>query len=705
MSNELEEALSPQERRKKARVMKRHAKKIAAARKRKSKRKATPEKLKSRARKKAIQKVRQMVAGKKGSDYNALSPAEKSMIDTKVQKRKSAIDRLTRKMLPKVRKTEKARMSGKRVNEEFENLFEASENDTKPKKRFHQLMSKNGSVKHDKRFKMYKQTAVHEDIEDMKKRHAKQDDRLDARQKRQIDRAKVRKMRDKIRATRMEDLDWENDQEVLNLVDNISESIENDYEKILSKLDAKASDSGYLPEIIEEVYNRGVETYDEDVKHLTVEQYAMNRVNSFINEGEAFELDSDILEESEILGKALEAIRRQVGSGMSIQDATWEISKARGVNMRPKELAKAYAKKYPEPEKTNLKPLTKYQKSLYKKYGFTGIEESKNTNKMDLGTFTIYKSYKKPGEFGVSQTTKKNDYPWDHSAHDGYFKSVKDAKKYIEKRAGTHNYRIKISEETQLDEVSNETLRSYMKKATASLKKNVRKADYNDKKGRYHVADKHYHTATKRKTGIDRAKTLTKEETQLDEISFEKARDARDSAFKKMVKGVGSTRKNKYGNNEYVAASDESKKRAVKAAKQARKFSNYMVKAKERDGKPKPKDIFAKEEVQWLDEGLKDLLKKIQGVNEKDIIDQVSKMTKSELSSVVSKASPRSARRTLDPKDYALWSAAYKRLSEETNTAFETMLDEADKLDGKKGAGEWGTDKLKKKYKKDTPGQ
>lgn len=122
----LDEALSLQQRIKRGRVMKRYATKIATARKRAMRRKASTEKLKSRARKKAINIVRNRVAGASSKSYSDMSPGEKIMIDKKIEKRKALINRLAKKLLPKVRKAEMTRLRGGsgKINEEFESLFE-----------------------------------------------------------------------------------------------------------------------------------------------------------------------------------------------------------------------------------------------------------------------------------------------------------------------------------------------------------------------------------------------------------------------------------------------------------------------------------------------------------------------------------------------------------------------------------------------------
>lgn len=171
MMEQLDEALTIQQRRMRAITMRKFKSKIAQGRRRMAKKAATMDKLKVRARKAAIKIIRKKVAGKKGENYAALSPSEKMLIDKRVAKKKSAIDRIAKKLLPAVRKADLAKLSGKKVNEEFEsylineefsNLFEeptvgqdkdiADRKGTQPAV-YHKGLAKSTKVKRDAHFK------------------------------------------------------------------------------------------------------------------------------------------------------------------------------------------------------------------------------------------------------------------------------------------------------------------------------------------------------------------------------------------------------------------------------------------------------------------------------------------------------------------------------------------------------------------------
>lgn len=104
----IEKPLTPQQRIARSRVMKRLAPKLAMKRKLAAKKKASPEKIKGRARKQAIDMVRAKFS--KGKPYNSLSFSAKAQIDKKVEAKKGLIDKLTRKLIPKVKKAEAERL-------------------------------------------------------------------------------------------------------------------------------------------------------------------------------------------------------------------------------------------------------------------------------------------------------------------------------------------------------------------------------------------------------------------------------------------------------------------------------------------------------------------------------------------------------------------------------------------------------------------
>jgi len=116
VSEELEEkVLTLQQRMKKARTMKRLAPRFARLRKIKAKRMADPKRLLQRARKQAINIMRKRMAGERGGQYANLSPAAKISIDQLIDKKRPVIDKLAKRLLPKVRKSEVERLKKART--------------------------------------------------------------------------------------------------------------------------------------------------------------------------------------------------------------------------------------------------------------------------------------------------------------------------------------------------------------------------------------------------------------------------------------------------------------------------------------------------------------------------------------------------------------------------------------------------------------
>ena len=118
----LEEALTLQQRREKAMTFRRIKQRVIRGRKIAQRKMASKEKLKVRARRKAIQLIRRRVAGKKGADYKSLSPAEKIAIDKRVQQRKGAIAKIAQRLMPKVAKAERERLKAFMSSKNEENF-------------------------------------------------------------------------------------------------------------------------------------------------------------------------------------------------------------------------------------------------------------------------------------------------------------------------------------------------------------------------------------------------------------------------------------------------------------------------------------------------------------------------------------------------------------------------------------------------------
>ena len=123
----LDEALTRQQRRQRSLLMRKYKNKMKRGREKAKKRTATLDVLKKRARKEAITSLKQKFA--KNRRYAELSYAEKEIIDKRVEKiSKERIERLAKKLLPKVKERERSRKismaKGGSTNESLDTRFE-----------------------------------------------------------------------------------------------------------------------------------------------------------------------------------------------------------------------------------------------------------------------------------------------------------------------------------------------------------------------------------------------------------------------------------------------------------------------------------------------------------------------------------------------------------------------------------------------------
>ena len=328
---ELDEGvMSLQQRRQRALTMRKYKGKIAAARRRMKKKKAPLAKLQQRARKAAIKILRAKVAGKKGANYANLNPSEKMAIDKKVSSKSAVVNKIAKRMLPQIKKAELTRLSnlnkesfelqeGKMkefdsyvksgkdakwiskkmgmdlktvkdiiaylsesvdLNAEFEALYEAScgtHTEEKPKqRRFHQMYSKkSGKLLLDRRFKAF--------------RHLPKD----GQGKTESDKAML-----KAQARAVES--FETDKSLVSFIEQVTNDIHDsiilDESKRLHALREKSEKTGISYDVLLEVYQRGLDSYQES-ETITAEQWAFARVNSFISGGKnTIEEDADLYE-------------------------------------------------------------------------------------------------------------------------------------------------------------------------------------------------------------------------------------------------------------------------------------------------------------------------------------------------------------------------------------------------------------------------
>ena len=372
---DLEEALTIQQRRQRGITMRRFKSKIAQGRRRMAKKAASMDKLKIRARKAAIQIIRKKVAGKKGEKYATLSPSEKMLIDKRVATKKSAVDRIAKKLLPQVRKADLAKLSKKTTNEEFEawfyqpvneefeaflfkedftkifeeptvgqdkdiadrkgtqpavyhkglakstkvkrdahfkkgakmdddnpDAYEPAPGDAEAKtktsthtKRYHQMFTKEGGIKLDRRFRAFRtrkeeveldEIAINTDAEKrLKRQHKDERGNLSKEHEREMDGLLTRELRKKITSINKEE--FESDKDLIAFIEettnDIFDQVMLDEEKGNEGLKKKAEKSGMPLGILKKVYDRGIAAWKTGHRPgTTPQQWGFARVNSFI---------------------------------------------------------------------------------------------------------------------------------------------------------------------------------------------------------------------------------------------------------------------------------------------------------------------------------------------------------------------------------------------------------------------------------------
>lgn len=247
--------LTPAQRRKKAMVFKRFAKKIALGRKKAEKKAPSQEAVKRRAQKQAIKQVRQQLAGERGKNYSNLGAQEKSALDKRVQSKKALVDRLAKRLMPKIKKAAADRRAG-RQQTNLHRIDEAYKNT--PTKRPHELFDKNGKIKHDKRFKINRKIAENV-VALVRRKHETEKDRLEDKQKRELRQARVQRANKEFRKEDVEDL-------AKNILGE-----EFDVEFVVEKTKKIVSGAG------EQGTDELVKRYVKDTPHMSIEEKIENK--------------------------------------------------------------------------------------------------------------------------------------------------------------------------------------------------------------------------------------------------------------------------------------------------------------------------------------------------------------------------------------------------------------------------------------------
>lgn len=301
--------------------------------------------------------------GSQPKDY--YKGVKKSVKDDRARhfKRHSKMDDDNPKAYKKAPGDEGAETKTSKHTKKFKQMFgEASLKDMVVKKKPHMGLKQNGSVKLDRRFKIFKKQM-----------------NLD------------------------EDFSEEN---LLDQIQELHEEIELLDESSKKSIKKKSEKTGIPYSILKDVFDRGVAAWRTGHRPgTTPTQWGLARVNSFATKGKGtwgkadkdlaakarkamkeeaenrttvFTLDEMFemrnLDEASIVDKAIEKMHKYVIQGTELGDIAYQISRAAGVNLTGRELEKKYIQKYGKPQKEKV-PATRAA-ALRKKYGFSEAKET-----------------------------------------------------------------------------------------------------------------------------------------------------------------------------------------------------------------------------------------------------------------------------------------------------------------------------------------
>lgn len=348
--DEVEEALDVAQRRAIGRRMKRLAPKIARKRKLAMKRRAPPEKLKIRANKKAIQIVRKKIAGDKASRYSELSPTEKSSIDKRVAKKKALVNKLSKKLLPKVKKAETLRLSKKPVVKESREDKDIGDREGSQPAKYHTGLAKSTKQKRDTQFKK----AAKKDSGDPSAYPDKHVGDSGVKTKLSKHTKKYRDMfGEEVTPSQLEihgrkgsEIKKHGDMDVVIQGMQLEEfELTEDSKKALKK---KAEKSGIPYGILKKVYDRGMAAWRTGHRPgATQQQWAYARVNSFITGGKTrTTADADLWKKAKGMKEERDSLIEQLditldeAQSLSTTDLI-DVLKSKTTKRKPYEAAKS----------------------------------------------------------------------------------------------------------------------------------------------------------------------------------------------------------------------------------------------------------------------------------------------------------------------------------------------------------------------------
>jgi hypothetical protein len=359
-------ALTLAQRQQRGRQLKRIQPKIQRAKEISQARLAGPQKLQRRAEAKARALLKSRFSARKDVPYAELTTSEKIQVDTAVAKKTKLIKRLAARLLPKLRKAEFERLKSYHSGEPMKSLHT-----TIAAEEFSGLFSDLND----------KSTLELVDI---------------------IENAITR-------------FEKESNPLGITLRRMLNATIGTD--QITETLIKKAEKTGIPFSTLKEVYERGASLYQEDARQ-TRDQFAFNRVNSYIAKGRAWTLDADLREErivNEELDNAFKQLLEQTKSKEIVDRKPAESNvKKRHQELQKKIIDEGEMKPYVKPHYGSSDPKKQTAWVASNKWGkkkYFGMDFKKSAEKhakinedspseREIGTDSLVKKYKKetPGQ-------------------------------------------------------------------------------------------------------------------------------------------------------------------------------------------------------------------------------------------------------------------------------------------------------------------
>ena len=263
------------QRRKAAIKMRRLKYRVQRMRKLKRKRMATADMLKRRARRQARNLMRKRIAGPKGANYNALSPSEKMQIDKRIQQKLPIINKLAKRLMPKVKSAELIRLRSARskkeswINSSFgsfiSELYNEGTSEDNNRWSFQEYINQSSAIDESPTNKVFKKLKDKQDAEDEK---------LDKRQDIAKEKLKIQLAKNKQAEIRREAA------EIAQAVDMMIEAIQ--------AIESKADKADIDPDLLMVEY---VDGYQNPHGKQTPEQGGFAAINRKIAEMSAAEKD------------------------------------------------------------------------------------------------------------------------------------------------------------------------------------------------------------------------------------------------------------------------------------------------------------------------------------------------------------------------------------------------------------------------------